>query len=213
MHRILGLVIAVLVLAAGCSSSDDTTATTQEGDAPAVTTASTGVADDMAGGEQPGETQPPAADSVPPPPPEDGRYFVGDTYYDVDLSATYLGLAQVPVGPDIYSGGACYTVLLEVSRYADEIGLGPEKFQASTTGILADGTEAEKDNTGVGCDMKPLAALGYERSIETGLELGDTEQTYLGAIYVPDGATLEGVTLYGSDQTFLVAEVVVDATG
>ena len=77
-----------------------------------------------------------AADSVPaidrwsddpttiPEPPADGRYLVGDTYYDVDLRATYLGLAEVPVGPDVFTEeGRCYTVLLEVNRYADQIGL------------------------------------------------------------------------------------------
>jgi hypothetical protein len=48
----------------------------------------------------------------------------------------------------------------------------------------------------VGWDLRPLAALGYERRIETGLALRDKRQTYLDAIHVPDG-----VTLNGSNQT------------
>jgi hypothetical protein len=200
------LIAVVAIAMAGCSSSDgnDTGTNATSGTNSAETT----VAPDDGSNENPAPEE-----SSPPPPPADGRYLVGDTYYDVDLSATYLGLAQVPVGPDIFSGGTCYTVLLEVNRYADAIQLGPEKFQASTRGILSDGTEAERDSTGVGCDLTPLAELGYEPSIETGLVLGDTKRTYLGAIWVPDGATLDGVTLYGSNQTFLVADVVVDAAG
>ena len=198
--------VVIMLIGAGCSSSDEDAATAENS---SDTVTSDTVTSES---EAPDDSAPPVGDSAPPQPPADGRYSVGDTYYDVDLSATYLGLAKIPVGPDIFDGGECYTVLLEVNRYADTIGLGPEKFQASTKGILADGTEAENDGTGVGCDMKPLAELGYERSIDTGLELDDTRETYLGAIHVPAGATLEGVTLYGSDQTFLVAEVVLDAT-
>lgn len=212
MHRSrrLALVVSAAVLLAACGGSDDAASDTTAATAAAATADVTTTADtadpDSASVQQPERFQVPA-------PPADGRYEVGDTYYDEYLSATHLGLVEIPVGPDVFTGGSCYAILLEVSWYdsANDPGFGDE-FRASTTGILASGAEAVSDNTGVGCVIKDLPALGYERSIETQVAVGETKQVHLGAIHVPDGETLDSIQLYDSDRTVFAATVVLDAT-
>ena len=208
------LCLALALVASACGGSDSASVLPDTTDQDAS---------NQAGSDQGAASSDPAAsgdDPVTserfqvPEPPADGLYRVGDTYYDAYLSATHLGLAEVPVGPDIFQGGRCFTVLLRVDWYdaTNDPGFG-EQFRASTTGMLASGGEAASDNTGVGCDMTPIAAQGFERSIETMVSVGESKQVYLGALHVPDGETLESVSLYGSPDTRLDAVVEINAAG
>ncbi len=136
------------------------------------------------------------------------------TYTDGEFDAVYLGLAKIPVGPDIWPDGACYTVLFEVT-YLDPYDYGNDQFRPSVDGYLTDGRVADDDDSGVGCDQKVLADSGYERGVDTTLAGGETAKIYSGAFHVSaaDVGLLDVVTLFGGGpESGLVAEVTLDLT-
>jgi hypothetical protein len=106
------------------------------------------------------------------------------------------------------------TLLFEAT-FLSPTGQESDEFRPSVKGYFADGREAESDNTGVGCGVRPLAGLGYESGVRRRIAKDEAVRVYVGAIYIPtaDAGQLEYATLYGGDDTRMSFEIVLDATG
>ncbi len=190
----LAVAACCVVLANACGSSDAEVASEQS---PTTAAAEASEAD-VAETEGAEATDPP---SVEENTTQDGRRIaVGEIYADSEFSTIYLGLAEIPVGPDIFEGGTCYVALFDAT-YLDPVELGPDAFSPSVAAYLTDGGQAENDQTGVGCDATVLAAAGYERLIETRIGKDETVTGYLSPFHVSSGTIddVETVTLYGAD--------------
>ena len=202
----VSILIALATFAAACGSDDDSgddTAATAAGsaadnaEAPENTVAGDdGAATDPETGDEAVEADPPPAD---PAFPADGRYRVGDTYTDGEFSAVYLGLIEIPLGPDIWPDGACYAVAWDAT-FLDPLEFGSDEFQPAVDAYLLDGRVADDDQTGVGCDQKVLPPAGYERGIETTIAAGETVRIYSGPFRVAaaDIGSVDIVALFGS---------------
>ena len=136
-------------------------------------------------------------------------YRVGDVYEEASIEAKYLGMAKLPLGTGrVFSEGSCVTLLFEVT-YRETPG-GSGRFRPSAKGYLTDGRTAENDETGVGCEIKGIQALGYKSSPRHSFKDGETAKLFVGAIHLPDADAdkLDYVTLYGSDRTRVAVEIV-----
>ncbi len=207
------LVAAGVILAlTACGSGTDSESSPDPVQEPVDTIA--GGTDDADAGTDVGTVASSSAADSAPDSPDGGRYDVGDTYTDGEFDAVYLGLAKIPVGPDIWPDGACYTVLLEAT-YLDPYDYGNDRFSPSVDGYLTDGRVADGDDSGVGCDQKVLADSGYERAVDTSIASGETAKIYSGAFHVSaaDVGLLDVATLFGGGpESGLVAEVTLDLT-
>lgn len=144
--------------------------------------------------------------AVSRPAQHEGSYAVGDVYDDGEFRVTYLGIARLSLGRDSqWSDGNCFALLAEVTRYRDFLnGGGVDTFNPSTRGILKDGVETERDDTGVDCDTKALLATPYVSTHKAKLHVGDSAKVWTGAFWVSaaDLNALEGVRLHGSGDLF-----------
>ena len=207
--------IAVAIGAiAGCGS-DDTSEPAAEPSADGSEAPADGD-DDAAVEPDAGDVETPEepADAGPTV-PADGRYRVGDTYTDGEFDAVYLGLVEVPLGPDIWPDGACYAIAWDAT-YLDPAGFGSDEFRPSIDAYLTDGRQGDDDQTGVGCDQTVLPPAGYARGIETMISAGETVRIYSGPFRVAaaDIGMIDIITLFGSGpETGLDPEVTSTLTG
>jgi hypothetical protein len=144
----------------------------------------------------------------------EGPYSLGDVYDDGEFKAKYLGLARLGYGPSsIWEDGECYAFLVDVVRYNDHQNSGGlDTFSPATKGILADGGEADRDASGVGCDTAPLLELGYQSTHKAKLKVGESARIYTGTFRLSEAqkGSLQGVQLYGGSDLFL-PEITVEA--
>lgn len=201
---LVAVVAALSLVGTACGSSDDpsTAETTTDassdaqeadgtGDEAQNTTADEATDDQAAdteadlGGDEPGRTT--------------GRFFPGEAYDDGEFRATYRGLAQIPVGPDIFEGGSCYAALFDVT-FLDPLDFGSDEFRPSLDAYLDDGTTATGDQTGVGCDATVLEPEGYVWLNDTTIEAGQTATGYLTPFHVASGIVtdIDIITIYGA---------------
>ncbi len=206
----------VLATIAGCGSDDASDATdatvgpNPDGTEAPVDSAADVEAAPAADGEDVA-TEPTSEPGVP----ADGRYRVGDTYTDGEFAAVYLGLVEIPLGPDIWPDGACYAIAWDAT-YLDPAGFGSDEFRPSIDAYLADGRLGDNDQTGVGCDQKVLEPAGYARGIETTIAGGETVRIYSGPFRVAaaDIGAIDIITLFGSGpETGLDPQVTGTLTG
>lgn len=195
--RLAFIALAMVLFGSACGSSGDTSAPVGDG----ATQAGAAVQDDassapVADAGQTTEESTEEADTGR----SRGSFAVGDIYDDGEYRATYLGLARIPVGPDIFDGGACFAPLFEVT-YLDPFGDGSDEFRPSLDAHLLDGTLASKDQTGVGCDTKVLAPAGYAWLNDTPLEGGQPTIGHLSAFHVATGSVddVDVFTIYGNE--------------
>ena len=182
--------VGLALIASACGSSSDSAA---------IQDSVPDVAETLTGGTVEAVTVASDGDAgSAPESPADGRYQVGDTYTDGEFNAVYLGLAEIPLGPDIWPDGACYAPLFEVT-YTDAFGLGPNSFSPAVDGYLTDGRIADDDNTGVGCDTKVFVDAGYVRGVDSILDKDESAKVYGTPFRVAaaDAGLLDIVTLYG----------------
>lgn len=161
----------------------------------------TGALSACAADEQGAEAVPPVDNAEPS---QEG-YAVGDIYDDGEFRAEYLGLALLKLGAhSTWTDGECYAFLVEVTRYNDHLNSGgTDTFNPSTRGILPDGSETERDGSGVGCDSKPLREAGYQRTHKARLKVGESARVWTGAFHLPAASgALQGVQLHGSSALF-----------
>ncbi|MEM9614096.1 MAG: hypothetical protein AAGA59_14255 [Actinomycetota bacterium] len=186
------------LVATGCGGGDDDATTVGDETGVADTTAAPN--DGATAGDGAADAASETGGYVDPYGEPGGRLAVGEVYDDGEYRATYLGLAQIPVGPDVFTaGGTCYVPLFEVT-YLDPAGFGSDEFRPSTDVFLVDGTTAEDDQTGVGCDQTVLAEAGYKRLIETPIAGDQTVRGHLGAFHLTSGdpADMDVLTLFGN---------------
>lgn len=197
LHRSLSMLLVLVTVATlvACGSDDPTADGGDQADVGAAD------GDDDSAGEEATTDPTTSTDSGYPEPYGEpgGRLAVGDVYDDGEYRATYLGLAEIPVGPDVFEGGSCYAVLFEVT-YLDPFDYGSDEFRPSSDAYLLDGTTGVDDQTGVGCEQKVLEPVGYARLIETKIDGGQTVSGYLGVFHLPSGdaADLDLITIYGN---------------
>ena len=106
------------------------------------------------------------------------------------------------------SNGSCVTLLFEVT-YLDTPG-SRAVFSPISRGNFDDGRVAASDDTGVGCDVRGMRALGYESGPRRNFKKDETARVFIGAIHVPaaDEGRLAYATVYGDDRTRMAVEIV-----
>jgi len=146
--------------------------------------------------------------------PKKFSYAVGDVYDDGEFRAKYLGLALLSLGKySKWKDGHCYALLVEVSRYNDSSNTRlKDRFSPSTRGVLSDDSEAQRDETGVDCNTKPLGKMGYTVTHKAKLKLGESAKVWTGSFHVgtDPAKSLKGARLYNGEALFQ-GEVTVDA--
>ena len=177
----LASILLVFVAAAGlvaCGSDDDTASAADDGGDTSAADGSTADGGDDTADDSVDDSSDESGDDASgdggytdPYGEPGGRLDVGETFDDGEWQAVYLGLAQIPVGPDIFEDGACFAPLFEVT-YLDPFDFGSDEFRPSLDAYLLDGTTGERDQTGVGCDTLVLEPAGYARLIDTKIEGG-----------------------------------------
>lgn len=202
LRALLSITVAMSLLAA---CGDDDAGDAEGLDEQAPTEASAGadeaapdtVDDGTDTGAEPGADD--GTDVAAPEPETPLVVDVGDLYENGEFEAIYQGMAQIPVGPDVFEGGACYVLLWEAT-FLDPLDVGEDAFSPAVDAYLSDGRIAEDDVSGVGCDQGVLADAGYAQAAATSIPVGDAMSVYSGPFHVAEAdiGTIDIITLFGT---------------
>lgn len=194
------LIGGTLVLA-GCSSPEADPTVVESPDAGGATSTPAVTPSDPAESEgEPGGSGP------------DGLYLVGDVYNDGDFEFTYGGLAQTGFDTEgAYTDGECYFVMGTVERIEGPGAAiaGPDTFSPASSPIFAGVLDEDQNDEFFNCDFGAMTDAGFSQSVRTGLEVGDSADIWLDAVYVDPTRVgqLESVQLYGVNGPLFDAQV------